>query len=660
MPARATPLEVAARLQALSKEVPFEIWFGQLLQQRSTVEVLRAWEKTSGSEITLDEFRSEVGKLGYAGPAAAVEKFFHMMTSSEHIKVKRTHVTLAEIKENMKQCVEKALAHDREKMKVHKIKELEKKRELAIAFLEERRQRFSALYEEAVSVRDRPPSEQSVALQLGAKLEKVTTLPELQKLWDREADVRISKPEFRERVGKIIGTKLSNFTNGQKELDALYDSLDTDKSGGVEVAEMLPGLNALRLKVKEMKAKEKYTVDRLGVYKMRRDHAEMALSANLHAQQAEDELNKRKESVPLNVMIGSQINHKNVAEMMRTWDRSGDGIVSLAEFKSGLLLQGIEYEDEEIERVFYSIDEDRSGTIGTEELRIKVKQMQGMAVPYFKSMKEETARVAELKRKAQLQLQAERTRMEEEEEENKKQQEEEAALRREREQLLEVEASKAEERRQHAREAALERKRAEKSAFEARVAAKRLGKLKGGVFHSPRAVPGEVVTTSRRPSSASSSHLSSRPSTAGALSSRPRERRSKSPQGGLASFPLKTGLEQFQQDAVQSKPSRPRQWNQVASSKPLLIRSLPALDSEILGDLPPGAVVQVLDERVLEDGTHRVRTQKGWVTAVSKDSNYYLSDVVRPDFHTVWPTALLSGGTGRRMSSPPHRASTAR
>lgn len=65
--------------------------------------------------------------------------------------------------------------------------QLEKKRELAIAFLEERRQRFSALYEEAVSVRDRPPSEQSVALQLGAKLEKVTTLPELQKLWDRYA-----------------------------------------------------------------------------------------------------------------------------------------------------------------------------------------------------------------------------------------------------------------------------------------------------------------------------------------------------------------------------------------------------------------------------------------------------------------------------------------
>lgn len=62
-------------------------------------------------------------------------------------------------------------------------------------------------------------------------------------------------------------------------------------------------------------------MDRLGVYKMRRDHAEMALSANLHAQQAEDELNKRKESVPLNVMIGSQINHKNVAELMRTWDR---------------------------------------------------------------------------------------------------------------------------------------------------------------------------------------------------------------------------------------------------------------------------------------------------------------------------------------------------
>lgn len=83
-------------------------------------------------------------------------------------------------------------------------------------------------------------------------------------------------------MGKIIGTKLSNFTNGQKELDALYDSLDTasvpthdqallqaaslssyhtiaqDKSGGVEVAEMLPGLNALRLKVKEVQTQQHF------------------------------------------------------------------------------------------------------------------------------------------------------------------------------------------------------------------------------------------------------------------------------------------------------------------------------------------------------------------------------------------------------------------
>lgn len=70
-----------------------------------------------------------------------------------------------------------------------------------------------------------------------------------------------------------------------------------------------------------MKAKEKFKVDRLGVYKMKRDQAVAALHANMYAQQAEDELNKRKESTPLNVMLGSQINHKNVAEMMRAWDR---------------------------------------------------------------------------------------------------------------------------------------------------------------------------------------------------------------------------------------------------------------------------------------------------------------------------------------------------
>lgn len=42
----------------------------------------------------------------------------------------------------------------------------------------------------------------------------------------RHNDSRVSKPEFRERVTKLLGVKISSFHNGQRELDALFDAWD--------------------------------------------------------------------------------------------------------------------------------------------------------------------------------------------------------------------------------------------------------------------------------------------------------------------------------------------------------------------------------------------------------------------------------------------------
>lgn len=130
-----------------------------------------------------------------------------MMVSNEPGKAKRYTVFLVEVKENMKLCVEKAQAYERERKRVSKTREvhgsrpqeddphvlsssppsaqLEKKREAAISFLEDRKRHFSALYEDAAAVRDHPISETSISLQLGARFEKAATLHDIQKMWDR-------------------------------------------------------------------------------------------------------------------------------------------------------------------------------------------------------------------------------------------------------------------------------------------------------------------------------------------------------------------------------------------------------------------------------------------------------------------------------------------
>ena len=70
-----------------------------------------------------------------------------------------------------------------------------------------------------------------------------------------------------------------------------------------------------------MKMKEKYKVDRIESYRFKLEAVELALAANVDVQNAEDEINRRKENIPLEVSIGSQINQKNVTDLMRIWDK---------------------------------------------------------------------------------------------------------------------------------------------------------------------------------------------------------------------------------------------------------------------------------------------------------------------------------------------------
>lgn len=55
---------------------------------------------------------------------AGIDNFFHMMVSNEPGKAKRYTVFLVEVKENMKLCVEKAQAYERERKRVSKTREV--------------------------------------------------------------------------------------------------------------------------------------------------------------------------------------------------------------------------------------------------------------------------------------------------------------------------------------------------------------------------------------------------------------------------------------------------------------------------------------------------------------------------------------------------------
>ena len=197
-------------------------------------------------------------------------------------------------------------------------------------------------------------------------------------------------------------------------------------------------------------------------------------------------------------------------------------------------------------------------------------------------------------------------------ERNKEKKEEEAeAQRREAEEAeraaraAEEEAREAERaaEREAKRQAEIERKAAEKSEFEARVKAKREGKSvepRGGSLDAERV------------STAGSSFPPSSP-----LYVKPDPRTSFVTTND-ARFPLNTGLEGVPVEKERAEVEKEWEWAQVVTAGPLVLRAEADIESPMVGELPPGSLVEIKETAVLNDGTHRVRTDKGWCTDISK------------------------------------------
>jgi hypothetical protein len=62
----------------------------------------------------------------------------------------------------------------------------------------------------------------------------------------------------------------------------------------------------------------------------------------------------------------------------------------------------------------------------------------------------------------------------------------------------------------------------------------------------------------------------------------------------------------------------------VATTKPLIVREGPKLDSVRKPDLTPGTEVVIFETAQLDDGTRRVRSDDGWLTAVSREGKQNL------------------------------------
>lgn len=312
----------------------------------------------------------------------------------------------------------------------------------------------------------------SLAAQLGDALRSKNDVSVKDYLRDWDLDGGgISKMEFRRSVRGLIPNL---GTSSSIEIDALFDSIDTNHEGSLDGSELRKAFTKLKDDAKgraEGGTKAKARAERL------RRHADVstrASAATAAAESAEKELAQAREKPRVEVRLGTLLAKRNikVGDVVATWDSDGDGSLVCKEFMWKVREMGLDATDEELETLFEKIDLDGSGDADIPEIIAFLKSLQASRASAQEDEKMLAKRAAELRKAArQAQMEAHRNAQADEEERNREADHE--------LQLANLKAAAEEDakaRAAMASKAKKERAEAAKQAFQAKIEQKRKAK----------------------------------------------------------------------------------------------------------------------------------------------------------------------------------------
>ena len=175
-------------------------------------------------------------------------------------------------------------------------------------------------------------------------------------------DGQITKMEFRKSVRTLLPQMGAS---NNSEVDAVFESLDADKGGSLDVPE---------LKAAFQKCKDEATERAQGSAKARekaeqfRKHASTtskAIEATELADKAEAELKERIEHPDVEARIGILMKKRGVkiGDMVAKWDKDHDGSLDKKEFILNVTELGLEATAEELDALYVKVDTDGSGML---------------------------------------------------------------------------------------------------------------------------------------------------------------------------------------------------------------------------------------------------------------------------------------------------------
>ena len=260
---------------------------------------------------------------------------------------------------------------------------------------------------------------------------------ELVKEWDRNGDGDISKPEFRLNLKKLGLEKEDGL-----EIDRLFDSLDGDKSGSIDIPELRAAFKKLQDDAKQAGGQEGRNTQKAAGLRAVAAAFRAAAAETEAWEEADKGLQALKGNPSVAARLGNLLTSRNikVADAVRKWDTSGDGTIDSDEFCDNVVSLGLkDATKEELAALFVELDDDGSGELDLDETKRALNTLKDAATKAKANEAAVTREVAALKKAARA---AQRLAHEAIEEANHAIEEAEAAAQQERMAAEAAEASK--------------------------------------------------------------------------------------------------------------------------------------------------------------------------------------------------------------------------
>lgn len=318
-----------------------------------------------------------------------------------------------------------------------------------------------------------------------ALVKKSVKVPELVKQWSSSSKGVVNeanKVEFRKSVRATI-----EWPN-VKDIDNLFTTVDTDGTGTVSSIALAKAINRMLDRARDAVTKADKIAARVAFFQSRIDSATEVANATATAEDADARLESITGNKSPEARLGAELLRRNakMVDIMKAFESTA-GAVDRKQFRKGVRTFGVNDEDQALDALFDSLDDDGGGTLDNEELKAALSVLRDASVESDREverLKKKSVELWKAAKMSQLELKKQRKADElaaqAEKEQEAKDAEERTAAAEAAQQALMV--KKAEEAR---------RKEEESSAYEAKIAQRRAS-VAGGLG-AVKVVNGKVV-----------------------------------------------------------------------------------------------------------------------------------------------------------------------